>query len=80
MTKPRPRQKQRKPQFSFRVNPETLRVLELEARRQDRTLSWLVNHVLEQWVAAMLPPHKVRRMEAEQQAAPSVSASTREAD
>jgi hypothetical protein len=58
-----------KDRFSFRVNPETLKILELKARSEDRTLSWLVNHVLEQWVAAMIPPGKAEKMRRDLEAA-----------
>ena len=35
---------------SFVINKNVLAKLQLEANMKDRTLNWLVNHILERWV------------------------------
>ena len=35
---------------SFVINKNVLAKLQLEANMKDRTLNWLVNHILESWV------------------------------
>lgn len=35
---------------SFVINKNVLAKLQIEANKKDRTLNWLVNHILENWV------------------------------